>query len=225
MNLEEAQAQADFFAPQMLEARKEKLDTVISNRTRYFTLVLEDLYNPHNISAIIRTSEVFGLQDVHVIEEVNPFVVSQGILMGSAKWIDLYKYKKRTHCLQNLRKRGYQIAVASTNTHLTLDQCDLSKPTAFYLGAELKGNHPDTLESADIHFKIPQYGLTESMNVSVCAGVLLTHLLHYMKVNGRESYTLSPEEQIQLRARFYKNSVMGIQKQDAIKVIEDSLLD
>lgn len=130
-------------------------------------MVLEDLFDPHNISAVIRTAEVFGLEDVHVIEEVNPYKVNKSILKGSIKWMNIYLHKKRMACMEHLRKKGYRIAVASTNTNNSVLDLDLSQPTAFYLGSEFTGNHPDTLAAADCEFKLPQYGITESMNVSV----------------------------------------------------------
>lgn len=164
-------------------------------RTKHFCLVLEDFFDPHNISAVIRTSEVFGLQNVHIIEEDNTYKANKAILKGSLKWLNIFTYGKRAMALSELKKQGYKIAVASTHASKTLPELDLSKPTAFYLGAEFRGNHPDTLEQADEHFILPQYGMTESLNVSVAAGVLLTHLDIYMQNHGREKFSLSKEEQ------------------------------
>ena len=75
----------------MTPERLEKLERALSLRTRHFTMVLEDLYDPHNISAVVRTCEVFGVQDVHVIEEINSYRINKSILKGSFKWLDIFR--------------------------------------------------------------------------------------------------------------------------------------
>ena len=194
----EMQEKIEAYLPRITEHRRDLLVKVVQNRTRHFCMVLEDLFDPHNISAVIRTAEVFGLEDVHVIEEVNPYKVNKSILKGSIKWMNIYLHKKRMACMEHLRKKGYRIAVASTNTNNSVLDLDLSQPTAFYLGSEFTGNHPDTLAAADCEVKLPQYGITESMNVSVAGGVLMCYLDHFMQQKGRQNFTLSPKERDEL---------------------------
>ena len=194
----EMQEKIEAYLPRITEHRRDLLVKVVQNRTRHFCMVLEDLFDQHNISAVIRTAEVFGLEDVHVIEEVNPYKVNKSILKGSIKWMNIYLHKKRMACMEHLRKKGYRIAVASTNTNNSVLDLDLSQPTAFYLGSEFTGNHPDTLAAADCEFKLPQYGITESMNVSVAGGVLMCYLDHFMQQKGRQNFTLSPKERDEL---------------------------
>ncbi|NLB63305.1 MAG: RNA methyltransferase [Fibrobacter sp.] len=200
----------------MTEHRRQWMERILNFRTRHFTMVLEDLYDPHNISAVIRTSEVFGLQDAHIIEEVNPYNVNKSILKGAIKWMDLHLYQQRQTCFTRLKELGYTIAVASTNTENSVLDLDLSKPTAFYLGSEYHGNHPDTLAQADAHFKLPQYGVTESMNVSVAAGVLMTYLDMYMQKVGRQSLTLDEDAKNALRKQWYMRQVEGMEKHSPI---------
>jgi tRNA (guanosine-2'-O-)-methyltransferase len=209
------------YGERLTDGRRDLLKSVVSQRMRHFTLVLEDLKDPHNISAVIRTSEVFGLQDVHVINEVNPYRVGPSVLKGSYKWLDIHCYARRRRCLADLRAKGYRIAVASTSATEFLDEMDLSQPTAFYLGSEAMGNHPETLAAADLKFKIRQYGLTESMNVSVCGGVLMATLERWVKDRGRHLFTLSAEEQRSLLADFYERSVMGIGHNSPLHLIDD----
>ncbi len=190
----EMQAKIEALLPRITEHRRDLLFKVVQNRTRHFCMVLEDLFDPHNISAVIRTAEVFGIEDVHVIEEVNPYKINRSILKGSIKWMNIYLHKKRMACMEHLRKKGYRIAVASTNTNNSVLDLDLSRPTAFYLGSEFTGNHPDTLAAADCEFKLPQYGITESMNVSVAGGVLMCYLDHFMQQKDRAAYALPPAE-------------------------------
>lgn len=208
--MEPKQSLEDLLA-QVTERRRTLLTEVAAKRTRHFCMVLEDLFDPHNISAVIRTAEVFGLQDVHVIEEVNPYKVNKSILKGSFKWMTISLYAKRKTCLERLRKEGYKIAVASTNTENSVLDLDLSKPTAFYLGSEFHGNHPDTLAAADCEFKLPQYGITESMNVSVAGGVLMAYLDMFMQREGRERFALPEAEQKELLYTWLDRHVNGME--------------
>lgn len=221
MESQDISALIEKYGHKLTEHRRELLKGVVDQRIRHFTFVLEDLKDPHNISAVIRTSEVFGFQDVHVISEVNPYRVGRSVLKGSYKWLDIYSYSKRARCLEGLRSKGYQIAVASTAAESRpLDEIDFSRPTAFYLGSEVMGNHPDTLAAADVRFRIPQYGLTESMNVSVCAGVLAANLDAWLKAQGRSKYRLPPAEHEALLADFYERSAVGIDRNSPIHMID-----
>ena len=206
-------------SPRLTEHRKEWMERVLANRTRHYTMVLEDLFDPHNISAVIRTAEVYGLQDVHIIEEINPYRVNKSILKGSFKWLNIYLYKSRQKCFETLKAKGYRIAVASTNTTTAIATLDLSIPTAFYLGTEFKGNHPDTLAQADVEFILPQYGVTESMNVSVAGGVLMTYMDFYMQKVGRASVALQGAELEALRQEWYHRQTYGTEIHSPIKRI------
>ncbi|MDR2581427.1 MAG: hypothetical protein LBC85_10615, partial [Fibromonadaceae bacterium] len=119
--------------PDLTERRQELFEKAAALRTKHFCLVLEDFFDPHNISAVIRTSEFFGLQNVHIIEEDNSYRVNKAILKGSIKWLNTFTYNKRASALSKLREQGYKIAVASTHATKSLPELDLSKPTAFYL--------------------------------------------------------------------------------------------
>jgi tRNA (guanosine-2'-O-)-methyltransferase len=204
------------YGAKLTESRRELLRGVVEARTRHFAMVLEDLKDPHNISAVIRTSEVFGLQDVHVINEVNPYRVTRSVLKGSYKWLDIHCHARRMGCFDALKARGYRIAVASTNHSESLFDLDLSVPTAFYLGSEVMGNHPDTLARADVRFRIPQHGLTESLNVSVCAGVILATVDRFLRDKGRDRFGLSPEDRSALLATFYERSAVGIDRNSPV---------
>lgn len=221
MEREAIRALIEKYGYKLTEHRRQLLQQVVDQRIRHFTLVLEDLKDPHNISAVIRTCEVFGFQDVHVINEVNPYRVGRSVLKGSYKWLDIHTYSKRAECMRRLKERGYKVAVASTsNASSTLDEIDFSHPTAFYMGSETMGNHPETLAAADIRFRIPQYGLTESMNVSVCAGVLMGTLNRWLKEHGRENYRLPEAEREALLATFYERSAVGVDRNSPIHLVD-----
>jgi len=207
------------YGRKLTAGRRALLRGLADRRTRHFSLVMEDLKDPHNISAVIRTSEVFGFQDVHVINEVNPYRVTRSVLKGSYKWLDIYCHDRRAECFDSLKAQGYRIAVASTNHSESLFDLDLSIPTAFYLGSETMGNHPDTLARADVRFRIPQHGLTESLNVSVCAGVIMATLDAFLRAQGREKYSLSPEDKAALLAAFYERSAVGIDRNSPVHYV------
>ena len=122
--------------------------------------------------------------------------------------------------MEQLRAKGYKIAVASTNTTNTVLDLDLSQPMAFYLGSEFHGNHPDTLANADYEFKLPQYGITESMNVSVAGGVLMTYLDVFMQKEGRDKFLLPQEERNRLLFDFLDIHVNGIEENSPIRHVE-----
>jgi len=219
-NPEQIQDSSNYDAtPRLTEHRKEWMERVLANRTRHFTMVLEDLFDPHNISAVIRTSEVYGLQDIHIIEEINPYRINKSILKGSFKWLNIYLYKSRQKCFETLKAKGYRIAVASTNTNTPITSLDLSIPTAFYLGTEFKGNHPDTLAQADVDFILPQYGVTESMNVSVAGGVLMTYMDFWMQKVGRSTVAVQGAELDLLRQEWYNRQAYGTELHSPIQRI------
>jgi tRNA (guanosine-2'-O-)-methyltransferase len=171
---------------------------VVSARTRKYTFVLEDFHDPHNISAVLRTCECFGLQEVHVIEELRPFRVSDAIVKGADQWLDIVRWTSRQQCLEHLRSRGFRIAVASSRAEKSFHASPLEPPLAIYLGTEFAGNSEHIYNHADLVFKLPQHGFTESLNVSVCAGMMIAHLDRHMDQEGRENFVLTPKEQEQL---------------------------
>lgn len=172
------------------EERIDKMRQIAAARTRHYTFVLEDFNDPHNISAVMRTCECFGLQDVHVIEEARKFRASSAILRGAGKWLTLHRWATRQECLDYLRKEGYRIAVASSKAQTSFHQADMAPKTAIYMGTEFFGPSGHILENSDLVFRIPQHGFTESLNVSVCAGMLVFHLDQHMETNGRSNFTL-----------------------------------
>lgn len=184
------------------EERLRKMRQAARLRTRRYTFVLEDLNDPHNISAVLRTCECFGIQEVHVIEEIRPFRVSRPIVKGATQWIDIVRWTSRKDCLDHLRSRGFRIAVASSRAEKSFHNLDLDPPTAIYMGTEFQGPSEHIYGAADVIFKLPQHGFTESLNVSVCAGMIVAHLDRHMDDRGRENFTISPSEQEELVSRW-----------------------
>lgn len=160
------------------EERKSLFLKVIEDRTEHITLVLEDLYQPHNASAVLRSCDCFGIQNVHIIENRNTFSVTRDIAMGSSKWLNIKRYNQPkednlTSCISQLKKEGYKIVATTPHTDQMLPDLDLTQKTALLFGTELTGLTDAAIEMADEKVRIPMYGFTESFNISVSAALTL----------------------------------------------------
>lgn len=181
------------------ERRLELFERVLDYRTRYITVVLEDIYQPHNASAVLRSCECFGIQDLHVIENKNEYRINPDVVMGASKWINLKKYRGKEFntrdAVSDLRRRDYRIIATTTREGaVPLEEFDICRGRfALFFGTELTGLSEDMLEQADEFLKIPMHGFTDSFNISVSAAVILHHLtlkLHdsgiHWKLDGKE---------------------------------------
>ncbi len=181
------------------EHKQQKFQDIIRFRTQYITIVLEDIYQPHNASAVLRSCDCFGIQDVHIIENRNKYEINPDVALGSAKWLNLLKYNQDQNntikCLSGLKEQGYQIVATTPHQDdFTPESFPLEKKIALLFGTELRGLTPDALKLADKFIRIPMVGFTESLNISVSAAILLhalTGRLHASKINWR----LSEEEE------------------------------
>lgn len=200
------------------EERIEAFNKVIANRTRHITVALENIYQPHNASAVMRSCDCFGVQDVHVIENSNRYKINPGVALGSTKWIDITKYNKEeentTACIQHLKQAGYTIVATTPHTNdVNLDELPIDKPLALFFGTEKTGLTQTMLDQADIYMKIPMYGFTESFNISVCAALTLQHLTNKLHKSNID-WKLSEEEQLDLQLKWLKTS---IKRSDALE--------
>lgn len=176
---------------QFVSAHKKALfSEVIAWRTRYLTLVLEDLYHPHNASACLRSADSFGVQDVHIIENENAFHINPKIAVGASQWLTLHyhnqEYENTRNAIKALKAQGYRIVATTPHTKdVALEEFDLSRGRAALLfGGELRGLSATALEYADEYLKIPLLGFTESFNVSVSAALIMHHLTWKLHQSG-----------------------------------------
>ena len=167
--------------------RWSRFQRVIEERTNYITVVLENIYQPLNASAVLRSADCFGIQDVHVIENHNNFTPDREVAMGSSRWLNIKRYNKEENntikCIQKLKKEGYRIVATTPHTKdSNLQDFDLTKgKTALLFGTEMEGITDIALQEADEYLKIPMYGFTESFNLSVAVAVCLQHLSHQLR--------------------------------------------
>ncbi len=194
------------------EDRLRRFSEVLQWRTRYITVAMEDVYHLHNASAVIRSADVFGLQDVHIIEERFGKRLDKKIALGAQKWVDIHRYPTTEACLKSLRNKGYRIlATTPRKDALTLGELTVDHKIAFLFGAEKEGLSEKALEKADDLIHIPMVGFTESLNVSVAAAIVLqraTSLLHASSVDWK----LREEEREEKRVEWIKKSVRNLDK-------------
>lgn len=174
MNKTEKEALIQQLLAYVTDNKREKMDAVLANRTRYVTVVLEDLFQPHNASAALRTCDIFGVQDVHVVEAKYAFKAVPTIAMGSTKWLDVHSYTSIEDSITALKKQGYRIVATTPHTNsYTLPELPLDQKTALIFGSEQTGLSESALAQADMFVKIPMYGFVESFNVSVSVALCL----------------------------------------------------
>ena len=166
----------------LTDNRQKRFDAVLSQRTKHFTVATEDVYQLHNTSAVIRSCDVFGIQEVNIIEERNTKRIDREIAMGAQKWVDLNRYNTVQDCIENLKQKGYQIVATTPHTNdFELHDFDVSKKSCFFFGRETEGLSQDVLDVADSYLKIPMVGFTESLNISVSAAIILQHVTTKLK--------------------------------------------
>ncbi|NNC49364.1 MAG: RNA methyltransferase [Flaviramulus sp.] len=163
-------------------SRKLRFDNVLSQRTKHFTVATEDVYQLHNTSAVIRSCDVFGIQEVNIIEEQNSKRIDKEIAMGAQKWVDLNRFSSVNDCVTSLKEKGYQIVATTPHANDSeLYDFDVTKKSCFFFGRETEGLSKEVLDVADCFLKIPMVGFTESLNISVSAAIILQHVTTRLK--------------------------------------------
>jgi tRNA (guanosine-2'-O-)-methyltransferase len=183
------------------DKRKELFFDIIRHRTRYITVAMEDIFQSQNASAVLRTCDCLGIQDVHIIENYNKYQVNPDVALGAHKWLSLKKYNSKTldnteDAIINLKKNGYRIIATSPHKNeIDLTNFDLNKgKAAFLFGNEKQGLSKKALAMSDEFVTIPMFGFTESYNISVSAAILLYQLIIQLKISKDIDWRVSDEE-------------------------------
>jgi tRNA (guanosine-2'-O-)-methyltransferase len=200
------------------EARYDTFIKVLNDRTRYLSIVLEDIYQPQNASAVLRTADCFGVQDVHIIENNHEYRINPDVEKGASSWLSLYRYDKEKsntrEALRKLKKEGYRIVATTPHTDdIDLFNIDVTKgKMALVFGTEVTGISDVVREEADEYLRIPMHGFTESFNISVSAALVMQHLR--WKIEQEEiRFLLSEKEKEELMIEWLRKS---IKKSDAL---------
>lgn len=194
-------------ALRITERRYQLMQSVLKKRTRFLTLVLEDVYQPHNAAAVVRSCEAFGIQDLYVIENRNHFKPGKSsVARGADKWVDVHYQHNTTASLQALKQQGYQIAACTLRAPSTpINELKLEKPLAILIGTELKGLTEEAHAEADMHVSLPMHGFTQSLNLSVCSALFLYELTKQLRAKPETLWQLTKTEQEDLLMQWLLN--------------------
>ena len=191
----------------LTEKRLKRFNDVLSKRTKHFTVATEDVYQLHNTSAVMRSCDVFGIQELSIIEEQNVKRIDREIAMGAQKWVDLNRFNTAKECIQFMRNNGYQIVATTPHKNdCLLQDFDITKKSCFFFGRETEGLSQDVLDEADCYLKIPMVGFTESLNVSVSAAILLQEVTTKLRASTI-NWQLSEEEKNQKKLDWIKKTI------------------
>ena len=190
------------------ENKRALFDRLVQHRTRHVAVVLEDIFQSHNASAVLRSCDCFGVQDVHVVEKNNQFNPAGDVAVGSSKWVDYYRHGDILSAYGYLRERGYRIVATLPHENDTMiGDLDLSQPVALVFGTELTGLTREAIDHADAYVKIPMYGFTESFNISVCAALSLFSTTERMRRSGDIRWQMTEDEQLTVKLRWAQQTI------------------
>ena len=186
--------------------RKALFERVLEQRTNHITVATQDVYQLHNTSAVIRSCDVFGIQNVHVVEEINRKKIDREIAMGAQKWVDINRYTTTRECLAELKAKGYRVVATSPHKGLAPYELSIEQPAALFFGTESTGLSEEVLEEADEYINIPMYGFTESLNISVSAAIILQELTSRLRRSNID-WNLTEAEKVVKRMDWAKKTL------------------
>ncbi|MGV9005093.1 TrmH family RNA methyltransferase [Flavobacterium sp.] len=202
----------EFLEGILTDNRKQRFANVLSQRTKHFTIAMEDIFQMHNTSAVMRSCEVFGIQELNIIEQRYGKKIDSEIAMGAQKWVDIKAYATIQNCIDAKKVEGYQIiATTPHNDSCLLTDFDISKPSAIFFGTERDGLSEEVLAQADGFIKIPMVGFTESLNISVSAAIVIQDITTRLR-NTDINWHLTAKEQLEKRLEWAKNSIKDIKR-------------
>ena len=211
----------DYLSSFVLPERFERMCQVAAQRTRYMTICLENTFHPQNASAVVRTAEALGLQDIYTVETLTRFDPSTKIVRGTDKWVDIHRYRayeggSTCAVVGDLKRAGYRIVATTPHEgDLTPESFDVTKGKfAVFFGTEHAGISDDVIAQADEFLKIPMCGFVESFNVSVCAAIIIQRLTEKLR-SSQVDWQLNSSEQDELLYRWLRDSV-----KDSARILE-----
>jgi tRNA (guanosine-2'-O-)-methyltransferase len=158
----------------------------------------------------MRSCEVFGIQDLHVIEQRFGKRIDAEIALGAQKWVDVHRHQSNQLCMDHLKENGYQIiATTPHDSSCLLSDFDITKKSALFFGTEKLGLSAEVLQQADGFLKIPMVGFTESLNISVSAAIIMQYLTDKLR-KSNVNWQLNEEQIIKKRLDWARKSIKDI---------------
>ncbi len=204
----------DYYHEYVTPERRARLAEVLGRRTRKITVVLEDVRQSHNVSAVLRSCDAFGVQDVHVFEPVESFDPSTRIALGTERWLTIRRQigpGAVARGITALRDAGYRIVatVPPGESVTPFEQLESDRPLAIVFGNEKDGISPEMADAADLLTTIPMHGFVESLNISVAAALLVHSLSSRLRLS-RNDWALTPAEHQELLFEWTRKSVPAV---------------
>ena len=199
----------------LTDNRKQRFLDVLENRSNHFTVAIEDVFQLHNTSAVMRSCEVFGIQQLNVIEEKYGKKIDKEIAMGSQKWVDINRFENIPDCIDAVKKNGYRIIATTPHENdCLLEDFDITQKSALFFGTERNGLSEEVLKHADGFLKIPMVGFTESLNISVSAAIIIQNVMERLRKSNID-WKLTEDEILEKRLQWAKNSIKDIKRIEA----------
>ncbi len=197
----------DALGPHLGDERRDKIDRVAAARLRGLVVVLENLHDPHNGAAALRSCEAVGVAEVHVVGA--SFSFSERVTQGCDKWLDLPRHESIERCAAELKERGFKLYAAVPGARVSLEELDAVTPAAFLIGNERDGLTPAARAACDVEFAIPMRGFSQSVNLSVATALCVyTHAERRRRALGRDG-DLDGDALLALRAEYYRRDLRG----------------
>ncbi|MEO1484251.1 MAG: RNA methyltransferase [Bacteroidota bacterium] len=201
----------DYLEGFLTEERKARFQDVLSQRTKFLTVVMEDVFQLHNTSAVLRSCDAFGIQEAHVVEDRFGSRLDKNIAMGAEQWVDIQRYSHMEHCIDTLSQNGYKIiATAPYGDCSLLGDYQIDEKTALFFGTEREGLSEVVKSRADGFLKIPMVGFSESLNISVSAAIILETLSKQLRASELP-WHLTDKECLEKRFDWTKKSIKDVE--------------
>ena len=203
-------AYLDYLETFITESRKENFIKILEHRTKHFAIAIEDVFQLHNTSAVMRTCEVFGVQQLNVVEEKYGKRIDKEIALGAQKWVDVNRFATTINCIDDLKAKGYRIIATTPHEEsCMLDDFDISQPAAIFFGTEKMGLSEEVMQRADGFLKIPMVGFTESLNISSSAAIVIQNITSRLRKSDIK-WQLTEEEVLEKRIDWTRKSIKDI---------------
>lgn len=192
--------------PLVIEQRRARLWQLIAGRTDNVTVAMDAPHDPHNGAAVMRTCDAFGVQQIHVVEAIEPFLLARKVSLGTERWIDVHRHATYASAIARLQREGYTLIAACMDGELVPSDLEHIERFALVMGNEKVGVSNEFLAASTKRVRVPMRGFVESLNLSVATAILLHAALEHR--NG----DLPEARQRELYARGLVRSVVKIRE-------------